>query len=148
VGWRMTKELTTGALAKQANVNIETIRYYERRGLIPEPARSESGYRKYPLETVQRIVFIKHAKELGFTLNEIDELLSIQIKDIKKCDKVKREVQAKIKEVQEKIINLSKIKSVLEKLIEICDSGSITKDCPIIECLYSKVENVKNRTHL
>ena len=71
--------MTTGQLAKIAEVNIETVRYYERRGLIPKPRRRESGYREYPEETVERIRFIKHAKVLGFSLKEIGELLSLRL---------------------------------------------------------------------
>jgi len=95
------EKLTTGQLAKHANVNLETIRYYERRGLLPEPPRYESGHRRYTLDALRRTEFIKRTQSLGFSLNEISDLLSFRIEAGKTCADVKTRVEAKIKDVQE-----------------------------------------------
>ncbi|MEN8262859.1 MAG: heavy metal-responsive transcriptional regulator [Nitrospirota bacterium] len=101
--------LTIGKLAKRANVNIETIRYYERRGLITKPHRRDSGYREYPDETEKRILFIKRAKDLGFSLNEIDDLLSLKIDPKTTCSDIKSKAEAKISDVENKIKDLQHI---------------------------------------
>ncbi|MFQ6115301.1 MAG: MerR family transcriptional regulator, partial [bacterium] len=97
------KYLTISQLAKKAEVNIETLRYYERQGLIPEPIRTSAGYRQYSLDYVDRIHFIKRAKELGFTLREIDDLLTLRIDDETTCDEVRERAEAKIMEIEKKI---------------------------------------------
>ncbi len=91
------KEMTVGRLAKTAGVNIETIRYYERRGLLPEPTRKESGYRLYSDEDVKRLQIILRAKELGFALREIQELLELRVDVKTNCDEVRTETEEKIK---------------------------------------------------
>ena len=98
--------LTIGQLAKDAGVNIETIRYYERRGLIPEPPRRKSGYRQYGSDFVLRIQFIKRAQELGFSLNEIDELLALRVDSGTACSEVKHHAEAKIADIEGKIKTL------------------------------------------
>ena len=127
--------LTTGQLAKQAQVNIETVRYYERRGLIPEPPRRESGYRKYPQNTVIRIQFIKRARELGFSLKEIHELLSLRLDPDTPAIVIRRKAEAKVKDIEEKIKTLQNMKHTLLKLIGQCDGHGSVDDCPIIEAL-------------
>ncbi len=112
--------LTTGQIAKRAGVNIESIRYYERRGIIPEPRRRESGYRLYPSNTVTRIRFIKHAKELGFSLKEINELLTLRLDKNTPCSEVKRRAEDKISDIEEKIKSLQKMKKALVKLTKEC----------------------------
>lgn len=130
--------LTTGQLAKQAQVNIETIRYYERRGLIPEPPRRESGYRKYPPDMVARIQFIKRAQELGFSLKEIGELLSLRLEPRTPAIEVRKKAEAKVKEIDEKIRTLQNMKHVLMKLIGQCDGHGTVNECPIIEALENR----------
>ncbi len=127
--------LTTGQVAKQAQVNIETIRYYERRGLIPEPLRRESGYRQYSKDTIDRIRFIKRAQELGFSLKEIDELLSLRLDPKTPAIVVRRRTEAKVREIDEKIKTLQNMKHVLMKLIGQCDGHGTVNECPIIEAL-------------
>ncbi len=127
--------LTIGQLAKKAEVNIETIRYYERRGLIPEPPRLASGYRQYPLETVTRILFIKHAKELGFSLKEINELLTLRIDKNTTCSDVKRKAEDKISDIEEKIKSLQRMKKALAKLTKECSGRGSVSECPILEAL-------------
>jgi MerR family copper efflux transcriptional regulator len=127
--------LTTGQLAKQAQVNIETVRYYERRGLIPEPPRRESGYRKYPQNTVIRIQFIKRAQELGFSLKEIHELLSLRLDPDTPAIVIRNKAEAKVKDIEEKITSLESMKHALVHLIGQCDGHGTVDDCPIIEAL-------------
>lgn len=127
--------LTTGQVAKQARVHVETIRYYERRGLIPEPPRRESGYRQYPPGTVTRIHFIKRAQELGFSLQEIQELLSLRRDPSTPARDVRRKAESKVRDIDEKIRALEQMKHSLLHLIEQCDGHGTVDDCPIIEAL-------------
>lgn len=126
---------TTGQVAKHANVNIETIRYYERRGLIPEPPRRESGYRQYPHDTVGRIRFIKRAQELGFSLKEIQELLSLRLDPSTPAIEVRNKTEAKVRDIEAKIDTLQKMKHALLHLIHQCDGHGTVDDCPIIAAL-------------
>ena len=129
------KTLSTSQLAKGANVNIETIRYYERRGLLPEPKRRESGYREYSEDDVSRIKFIKRAQELGFTLKEISELLALRVDAKTTCNKVKKQAEAKIVDIEEKIRLLKKMKAALGKLASSCKDHDPRHGCPILEYL-------------
>ncbi len=132
--------LTIGKVAKKAGVNIETIRYYERQGLISRPQRMQSGlcslgYRHYPDETVKRIQFIRHAKELGFSLKEIAELLSLRIEKGVTCGDVRKRAEAKIADIEERILNLQRMKNVLSKLAKECKGRGPVSECPILEAL-------------
>ena len=129
------EHLTIGELASRAKVNVETVRYYERRSLIPEPPRSESGYRQYPRDAVSRIRFIRRAKALGFYLREISELLSLRVDPDTTCGDVKRRAEAKIAEIEEKIESLQTMKQALTKLAASCRGGGPTSNCPILEVL-------------
>ena len=129
------RHFTTGQVAKHANVNIETIRYYERRGLIPEPPRRESGYRQYPHDTVDRIRFIKRAQELGFALKEIQELLSLRLDPSTPAIEIRNKTEAKVRDIEEKIETLQKMKQALLHLIHQCDGHGTVNDCPIIAAL-------------
>ena len=130
------KNITVGKLAKYTGINLETVRYYEKIGLLPVPQRTESGYRVYDDNDVKRILFINRAKELGFTLKEIKELLNLKIESGKKCGDVKNIAVRKIKNVEKKIEDLIRIKSVLEKLVAQCNNESITtNECPILEAI-------------
>ncbi len=128
--------LKTGELAKRAGVNVETLRFYERKGLLPVPPRRESGYREYPEESVQRIRFIKRAQELGFSLGEIQELLALRIQRGTTCAEVKRRAELKIQDVRQKIADLKAIERALHKLAATCSGrGPIISGCPILENL-------------
>ncbi len=129
------ESLTIGQLAKKADVNIETVRYYERRGLIPEPPRRESGYRQYPVETVARILFIKRAKDIGFSLKEISELLSLRVDPDRSSSEVKKRAEAKIKDIEEKILILQRMKETLAGLVKGCDGCRPSSECPILKAL-------------
>jgi len=127
--------ITIGQLAKRTNVNIETIRYYERRRLLPEPKRRESGYREYSTDDVIRLRFIKRAQELGFTLKEISELLALRVNSRTTCGKIKKQAEAKIADIEEKIRALNKMKAALAKLAASCKKGRPRTECPILEYL-------------
>ena len=110
--------LKIGQLAKAANVNIDTVRYYERRGLIPEPPRKESGYREYTQNYIARIRFVKRAQDLGFSLNEISELMDLRVDSQTVCSDVKKRTEAKVIDIEEKIQSLVRMKQTLTNLLE------------------------------
>src|SRR5689334_488081 len=98
------KGLTIGTLARETGVTLEAIRFYERRGLVPDPPRSSSGYRVYPAETARRLRFIKRAQELGFSLSEVKELLSLRASPTGKSTDVRERTTAKIQDIEAKIL--------------------------------------------
>jgi Hg(II)-responsive transcriptional regulator len=128
------KTLTTGQLAKETGVNIETIRYYERYGLIPEPPRRESRYREYTPKYIERIRFIKRAQALGFTLKEISELLALADGN-PACKDIRKFAEDKVKDIETRISDLKKIKKVLNDLVKECLNKGKLSYCPIIESL-------------
>jgi len=132
------EHFTTGQVAKQAQVNIETIRYYERKRLIAEPPRRESGYRQYSRETVDRIRFIKRAQELGFSLKEIQELLALRLDPTTPAVEVRNAAEAKVQDIEKKIQALQKMKHALLHLIGQCDGHGTVRECPIMEALEQK----------
>jgi len=127
--------LTIGEVAKRSGVGIETIRFYERKGLIDDPPRRLSGYRQYPKETIDRLRFIRKAKELGFTLNEINDLLVISVDASASCADVKERAEAKIENIERKIQSLSRMKKGLKALASSCEGNQPISQCPIIEAL-------------
>ncbi|MGH7966196.1 MAG: MerR family transcriptional regulator, partial [Candidatus Binatia bacterium] len=127
--------LTIGDVAKQANVHSETLRYYERRGLLARPLRSMSNYRLYPDDTVRRLRFIKHAQALGFSLKEIKELLSLRAAPKAQCADVRKRAEAKITDIEEKIRALQAMRKALSKLVAECSGRGPITDCPILESL-------------
>ena len=127
--------MTIGQLAEKAGIGIETIRYYEREGLIPEPPRRASGYRAYGPEAVQRLRFIANAKELGFSLNEINELLSLRVGNGVSCQQVRERAQQKLADIHGKIQSLNRMKRGLERLATACHGRGPTSECPILEAL-------------
>ena len=132
--------MTIGKLAKRAGVGVETIRFYERKGLIPEPPRRSSGYREYDDDTVTRVRFIRHAKELGFTLKEINGLLSLQLDPEKPCQDVNRRIETKLSDIDEKIKMLHRMKDALQRLSTQCGGEWSVSDCPILEALEDDVQ--------
>lgn len=125
--------LNIGALAGAVGVGRETIRFYERRGLIPNPPRSAAGYRKYPADTVRRVRFIRRAQELGFTLAEISELLKLRVSDAATCGAVEANARAKLDQVQAKVADLNRIGAALQSLVARCELREETGECPILE---------------
>lgn len=129
-------EYFVGQLAKDAGINVETIRYYEKQGLLPKPRRRDSHYRVYDDEDLQRLLFIKRAKELGFTLKEIRELFRLRIDYDAKCGDIKHLTEQKLKDVDNRIRDLKKIRTVLAKLIDQCvDEEVFPDECPILESI-------------
>src|SRR5262249_17500652 len=120
------KALTIGQAARNAGVGIETLRFYERQGLLQEPPRRDSGYRQYPEEVVGGLRFIRRAKELGFSLKEIKELLALRVDPDTTCAKVRKRAEEKIIDVEAKIEVLQKIKKALTKLTKTCSGRGPT----------------------
>ena len=133
--------MTIGEVAAQARVKIQTVRYYERRGLLAAPGRTAGGYRQYKEDVVPRIRFIKRAQELGFTLEQITELLALRVRHGEACGEVSRRATAKIAVVREKLCELENLKRALERLVEACRRRSPTAECPILEALEEPVEH-------
>lgn len=127
--------LSIGQLAKAAEVGVETIRFYERQGLIAEPPRRRSGYRQYQPDVVARVRFIRRAKELGFTLREIGELLNLRVDPDKSCADVRSLARAKISDVEAKMNELARIKGALETLARACRGKGPTSECPILDAI-------------
>jgi MerR family transcriptional regulator, copper efflux regulator len=130
--------LTIGEVAERAKVHIETLRYYERRGLIASPPRSVSNYRLYSEGAVQRVRFIKRAQELSFSLKEIKELLSLRAVPEAGCAEVRAHAESKIRDIDEKIGSLKAMKNTLSKLVAECSGEGSLTDCPILESLETK----------
>lgn len=128
--------MTIGKLAKRLGVGVETIRFYERKGLIKKPVkRAVSGFRTYDDETARRLVFIRRSKELGFSLREIKDLLSLKALTRDKCETVRAKAQTKLEEVTRKIRDLTVISQALKTLISSCQSEAVTSSCPILDVL-------------
>jgi len=126
--------LTRGQLAAKAKVSIETVRYYERRGLLPEPARTEAGYRQYSPTEVERLQFIKTAQALGFSLKEIEDLLSFCAESKTACVRMRKRIQEKIREVQKRISLLQGLVHTLEEFDQRCAEKKTSQGCPLIQC--------------
>ena len=132
---RNPESLTIGKVADRGGVNVQTIRYYERRGLLPKPARTASGYRKYSDEAIRRLRFIRQAQALGFSLAEIEELLSLRMQPGTTCADIRQRARQKIAAVNNKIEDLRRIKDALTKLAAACRGTGPTSECPILEAL-------------
>ncbi len=127
--------MTIGQVAKAVGIGIETIRFYEREGIIAKPARRESGYRAFSPDVVTQLHFLKRAQELGFSLKEISQLLAIRVDPKQNCSVVKKKAEAKIVEIKQKIRDLKRIEKVLERVTEACQAQRPISECPILECL-------------
>jgi MerR family copper efflux transcriptional regulator len=130
--------LTIGEVVEQANVHIETLRYYERRGLVARPPRSASNYRQYPEDAVRRVRFIKRAQELGFSLNDIKELLALRAEPEASCAEVRACAEAKMKDIEAKIGALTAMKYALSTLASECSREGPLSDCSILESLEAQ----------
>ncbi len=129
------ERLTIGELAKHGQVNLETIRYYERIGLILEPPRTNAGYRIFSPEAIRRVRFIKRAQELGFSLKEIKELLDLRTSTDSTCADVQIRAQAKLSDINEKIHTLQAMKKTLKQLNAACSGKGAVSKCVILESL-------------
>ena len=131
------KHLTIGQLARDAGLNLQTVRFYERRGLLPKPPRTASGYRAFPSDSVRRLRFIKRAKELGFSLNEIKQLLALRFDPDTSCALVQQRAEDKLEDIEHKIQDLRRMKKALARLTATCPGRGSTGECPILESLES-----------
>lgn len=129
------KTLTIGKLAHASGVNLETIRFYERLGLLPKPPRTASGYRLFPLESARRVRFIKRAQALGFTLKQIRELLGLRVSPKTDSEVVRERAQAKLVDIDQKIRSLQAMRQALTRLAESCTGRDAAGECPILESL-------------
>lgn len=130
-----SRRLTIGQVATHAGVGVETIRFYERRGLLESPPRSPSGYRQFPARAITRIRFIRRAQELGFSLREVAELLALQIDESGSSAEVKRHAEAKIDDIARKIEDLTRMRQALEELTSCCRGSGPSTECPILAAL-------------
>jgi MerR family mercuric resistance operon transcriptional regulator len=130
--------MTIGQVAQKAGIGIETIRFYERKGLIEEPPRKESGYRLYQEDVIDRLAFIQQAKSLGFTLAEIQELLSLKIRPEVTSGEIRKIAEAKLADIEDKIKMLKRMQRALKKLVAQCPGHGPANHCPILEALEKK----------
>jgi MerR family mercuric resistance operon transcriptional regulator len=135
LGHMDSTSLSIGEVAKRAGVGVETVRFYEREGIVPEPGRRPSGYRKYPPDTVRRIRFVQRAKELGFTLKEIRELLSLRVAANKTCADVRDLALGKLADVDRKLAELGRMRVALASLASSCTGEGPTTECPFLDAL-------------
>lgn len=124
-----------GQLSRLSGTGVETIRYYEREGLISEPPRRASGYRQYPEDTLSRLRFIRHAKALGFSLRDIKELLELRVAPGTTCADIRKRAEEKIADVRAKLEMLRQIEQALMKLTATCRGRGSISDCPILDAL-------------
>lgn len=127
--------LTIGRVAQSAGVAIDTIRFYEREGLLPAPRRRPSGYREYDMGTVARLRFIRRAKDLGFTLEEVRELLALSADRHGGVEGVRERAAARLHAIEERIAELQRVRDGLAELVEACPGHGAPEDCPILKAL-------------
>ena len=131
----MNEDLTIGRLAKEAGVNVETIRYYQRRGLLKEPAKPMGGHRRYSFAEARRVRFIKRAQQLGFTLDEVTTLHALD--DGRSCRETRSLAEQKLAVIEKRIEDLSRMRGLLEALVVRCGAGTSQRACPIITTLMA-----------
>ena len=131
-------DMTIGRLAERSGVNVETIRFYERKGLIAQPTRPVSGYRKYDELTAGRIRFIQRAQELGFTLSEIRQLLSLRVDPRTSCADVRAKAKDKVADIDGKLATLRRMRRALVQITNTCSGAGPTSDCPILEYMSKR----------
>ncbi|MGE1491163.1 Hg(II)-responsive transcriptional regulator [Pseudomonas aeruginosa] len=127
------ENLTIGALARAAGVNVETIRFYQRKGLLPEPDKPYGSIRRYGASDVTRVRFVKSAQRLGFSLDEVAELLKLE--DGTHCDEAREQAERKLADVRIKLADLRRIERALAELVERCCAATGQVRCPLIEAL-------------
>lgn len=137
----MVDGLKTSDVAKHGGVNLETIRYYERRGLLPKPPRTPAGYRTFGADAVRRLHFIKRAQDLGFALKEIKELLALRVDARTSCADVRKRAEAKIADLDQKLRALRAMKRALLRLTVACVGRGPVSACPILESLAAEDES-------
>ena len=131
----VSSSLTIGAVAKRVGVAIDTIRFYEREGLLPEPLRRASGYRSYGESTIAQLRFIRRAKQLGFTLEEIRELLALSTDRRLGVKAVKQRARERLLAIEQRIVELQRVRDGLAQLVESCPGHGAPEQCPILRAL-------------
>jgi MerR family copper efflux transcriptional regulator len=129
------KTLSIGQVASLSGVGVETVRFYEREGLLEEPPRRASGYRQYSEEVVKHIRFIKRSQQLGFSLKEIAELLTLRVDGQTDCSQVKERAAAKLAEVERKIVELQRMRAALLHVASLCTGEGPRSHCPMLDAL-------------
>lgn len=127
--------MTIGELARRAGVGVETVRFYERLELLPRPPRPARGFRLYPDESVERVRFVRQARELGFTLAEAKELLALRARADVRCTAVRGKAERKLAEIDRRIAELTRIRAALDALVETCSGEVAVRDCAILDAL-------------
>lgn len=130
--------MTIGALARLAEVGVETVRFYEREGLLAQPHRPDRGYRVYPPEALERVRFIRRAKAMGFTLHEIRELLALQARSGIPCGVVREQALAKVADIDRKISELHRLREAISTLAHTCPGDTTMQHCPILGTLQGE----------
>ncbi|WP_349497496.1 MerR family transcriptional regulator [Crossiella sp. CA-258035] len=130
--------MRTGELAQQAGVNPQTLRYYERRGLLAPPARSTSGYREYPAEALLRLRFIKRAQALGFTLDETEEMLHLADGGPTSCDAARTLAAARLADIEDRVTDLIRMRNSLSELVDRCDLPRNDRGCTLLHTLHEQ----------
>lgn len=136
VNWNLN--MTIGKLALASNTDAQTIRYYERQGLMEEPVRTESNYRVYTHDAVERLTFIKRAKGIGFSLNDIKVLLGMADGKVQRCDEVREFAETRLAKLRSQIEHLKSMETILADLVGQCAVSETLKNCPI---LFESVQN-------
>ena len=131
--------MRTSEVAAQAHVNTQTLRYYERRGLLSEPARTPSGYRDYSDDAVRVVRFVKRAQQLGFTLDDIEGLLHLAGGGPDSCDEARAMARSRIDDLQQRIDELAGMRDALTRLIETCGGSRAQRECPILQDIEAAV---------
>lgn len=135
----MASGLTIGQFAKMAGVNVQTVRYYERRNLLQPTDRKASGYRMYGDDALMRLRIIKNAQALGFTLREVNELLNLRVSSVARCGTIQVKAQAKLRQVEAKTRDLLALSRALKSLIRTCRARQPTDHCPILKRLDKEI---------
>lgn len=133
--------ITIGQVARRAGVGVETIRFYEREGLIAPPPRNASGYREYTEDAVRRIRFIQRAKDLGFSLTEVGALLALSARAGTDCDHVRERAYAKVADIDRRIQDLQSVREALMRLAAECVPGRAAGECPILSALRGQPDS-------
>lgn len=128
-------EMKIGDLAAQSGVSVQTVRFYERSGLLPEPTRTRAGYREYGIHDLHRLRFIRRAKELGFTLTEVGELLDLRVDPHRTADDVRERALLKIRTTQAKIRDLRRIQQALRRLVDRCEAHGSPDECALMHAI-------------
>ena len=131
----MESSVTRGEAARRAGVGVETIRFYERKGLLGITPKDSSGYRRFGEGDISRIRFIRRAKELGFSLSEIRELLDLRVGKGRTCEEVRARAEEKMRDIAQRIESLKKMDSALRRLAALCTRGGPSGDCPLLDAL-------------